>query len=374
MTAKFALKRLTASDLTFFEWHYRQGRAGNQKAINLNADVLTGRLYPAFGGMARRRRNRLGIDLWLAGPAAASAVNLQRKIIKGSGYKNWRLDAELVGNPEGQLERFDVLRPQDLALFRFEGEESFPDTLTIVLFSRTEQEDRPVFRELDEMLGGRRMMSLDADDLQNMCETAAVPFSHPVWQLVNDADLLEAAIGHAPAVARILSRMRTVGLSREALQDARRNAEEIGRLGEELVDCYRARCLDAEEVAKYEWTSDYNAIAPCDFRILRKDSWEKLEVKTTMGGFNREYHLSYSELLETARSDEAYRIARVYEADDTRAKMRISCDQREFGQAILDAVSALPAGVALDGVTIVPAEAMFDAATELSAPPVDDED
>ncbi len=140
------------------------------------------------------------------------------------------------------------------------------------------------------------------------------------------------------------------------------------------MDCYLARCLDTEEVAKYEWTSDYNAIAPCDFRILRQDSWEKLEVKTTMGGFNREYHLSYSELLEAARSDEAYRIVRVYEADDTSAKMRISCDQREFGQTILDAVSALPAGVALDGVAIVPAEAMFDAVTELSAPPVDDED
>ncbi len=153
MTAKFALKRLTASDLTFFEWHYRQGRAGNQKAINLNADVLTGQLYPGLDGMARRRRNRLGIDIWIVGPAAAPPVNLQRKIIKGSGYKNWRLDGELVGNPEDQLERFGVLRPQDLALFRFEGEESYPDTLTIVLFSRTEQEDRPVFRELDEMLG-----------------------------------------------------------------------------------------------------------------------------------------------------------------------------------------------------------------------------
>ena len=48
MMDKLALKRLTASDLTFFEWQFKNRNAGNQKAINLNADVFSNQLYPAL--------------------------------------------------------------------------------------------------------------------------------------------------------------------------------------------------------------------------------------------------------------------------------------------------------------------------------------
>jgi len=40
MTTRLALKRLTDSDLTIFETLFRKLAAGNQKAINLNADVF----------------------------------------------------------------------------------------------------------------------------------------------------------------------------------------------------------------------------------------------------------------------------------------------------------------------------------------------
>ena len=40
MSQKLAIKRLTASDLTFFEWHYRRTPAVRQKAINLNAVIF----------------------------------------------------------------------------------------------------------------------------------------------------------------------------------------------------------------------------------------------------------------------------------------------------------------------------------------------
>ena len=46
--SKLALKKLTASDLTLFEWHFRNRNAGNQKAINLNADVFVQQLFPAL--------------------------------------------------------------------------------------------------------------------------------------------------------------------------------------------------------------------------------------------------------------------------------------------------------------------------------------
>ena len=47
MADRIAIKRLTASDCTLFEAVFRSIDAGNQKSINLNADVLIDRLYPA---------------------------------------------------------------------------------------------------------------------------------------------------------------------------------------------------------------------------------------------------------------------------------------------------------------------------------------
>ena len=132
MINKLAVKRLTASDLTFFEWHFRNAPAGNQKAINLNADVFSDQLYPSLDNIVRKRQYKLGIDLWIAGPAAAQPVNLQRKIIKGASYKNWRLDGEIVHNPEDQPDRFNVLVPGDIALLGLEGD-LFPDTVSLVL-------------------------------------------------------------------------------------------------------------------------------------------------------------------------------------------------------------------------------------------------
>ena len=60
MLKKLALKRLTASDLTFFEWHYRSRNAGNQKAINLNTDVFISAAILAARrefGLSRKAQN-----------------------------------------------------------------------------------------------------------------------------------------------------------------------------------------------------------------------------------------------------------------------------------------------------------------------------
>ena len=372
MISKLALKRLTASDLTFFEWHFRHRNAGNQKAINLNADVFRDQFYPSLDVIARDRQNKLGVDLWVAGPAAAEPVNLQRKIIKGTTYKNWRLDGEFVHNPEDQPDRFNVLDPGDIVLLGFDGELA-PNTVTLVLVAQAAEEDNPLFSELDSVLATHRMMSLDTDLLRDLCERTPVSSAHPVWLLVTDEDFVEAGAGRAPAIERLLRRSRSARLSPEDLRRGRQVAEEIGRLGEELVAFHLKCCLDAGEITNYEWTSDFNAIAPYDFHVLHDGPWEKLEIKTTRGSFDREYHLPHSELREMAYGDETYRIGRVYEATPDGAKMRISYELRDFGHAILEAVSQLPAGVTLDGVTIAPDEAMFGAEVVLP-PPDEDED
>ena len=372
MMSKLVLKRLTASDLTFFEWHFRNRNAGNQKAINLNADVFKDQLYPSVDAIARGRQNKLGIDLWIAGPAGAEPVNLQRKIIKGPAYKNWRLDGELVYNPHDSPARFNGLRPDDIALFAFEGDLA-PDSVTLVLVASTEAEDQPLFRGLDGVLGGRRMTRIDVQGLRTLCEDLQVSTAHPVWRVVTDEDLVEAAAGVAPAIERLLRRPASAGLSPETLRKARQAAEEIGRLGEQLVDIQLRCWRQAGEIADYEWVSAVNAIAPYDFRVQRDDAWEKLEIKTTRGAFNREYHLPHSELQDMVRSTEPYKIGRVYEATPEEAKMRISTDLRAFGTTIFNVLSGLPEGVTPDGVAIAPDVGVFEDEIVLQAPGDDEE-
>ena len=367
MIPKLALKRLTASDLTFFEWHFRNRNAGNQKAINLNADVFTGQLYPQLDIIVRDRQNKIGIDLWIAGPAAAEPVNLQRKIIKGAAYKNWRLDGEFVHNPEGTPDRFNILQPGDMALFGFEGELA-PDTVTLVLVGQAVPQDQILFRGLGEVLATRRMVTVESDTLGELCDRLDVPQSHPVWLLVSDEDVTEAALGQAPAVDRLLRRPRSTSLSQQELRAARRAAEEIGRLGEELVDYHLSESLEAREIADYVWVSDINAISPYDFRIRRTGSWEKLEIKSTVGDFSREFYVSLNELREMVHGEEEYFIGRVYEASQEGAKLRYSQELRAYGQSILDAFSSLPTGVTPNGVTIRPDEAMFGEEINLTEP------
>ena len=367
MLDKLAIKRLTASDLTFFEWHFRNRNAGNQKAINLNADVFTGQLYPALEAIVRDRQNKLGIDLWIAGPGAAEPVNLQRKIIKGAAYKNWRLDGEFVYNPGDTPDRFNILEAGDIALLGFDGELA-PDTVTLVLVAKGVPQDQALHGGLNEFLSDRRMMSLGSDALRELCHAIPVPEAHPIWLMVSEEDVAEAALGQAPAVDRLLSRPHVASLTLEDLRKARRAAEEIGRLGEELMDFHLRDLLAAGKIADYEWESDINAIAPYDFRVQKDGSWEKLEIKTTSGKFGREFHLPLSELREMVHGEEVYRIARVYQATRDGAKVRVSRELRAYGQSIIDAFAALPAGVTPNGVTILPDETMFGDEINLTVP------
>lgn len=370
MPRKLAIKRLTASDLTFFAWHYRNLGVGNQAAVNLNADVFVARFYPAIKAAVAQSGNRLGLDLWIAGPGAASPINLQRKIITGPTYKNWRLDGEVVHNPDDDRERFNVLRPGDLALLAFEGD-LVPEALTLVLLARSAPGDGSLLDRLGERLGGKSMWELEEEVLREACRDH--PPEHPVWLLLADDDVEGASLGLAPAVRRLLTRPATRSLSLEELRRARRSAEEIGQLGEGLVDNYLDRQRTAGVVEEYEWTSRINAISPWDFRVRRSGTWEKLEVKTTARDFAREYHLPLSELREAAHYEGSFRIGRVYFATRSDARMRMSKPLRSFAESILRVFKALPEGVTPDGVTVVPDDGVFEEEIVLSGTSDDEE-
>jgi hypothetical protein len=49
---RFAVKKLTRSDLTFSEYQFRRQNAGNQKSINLNRNVFVDLIFPTAGPVA----------------------------------------------------------------------------------------------------------------------------------------------------------------------------------------------------------------------------------------------------------------------------------------------------------------------------------
>lgn len=237
MIDRIALKRLTSSDLTFFESLFRSLNAGNQKAINLNADVFIEHLYPALPGLVPMLGDVIPLTMTILGPAGAPAYVLSRAITKRDAYKNWRLNGEFVRDPEGEIGRFDALKADDLAVMEFGGEPG-PQRLTLVLLAAGSPTDAPIHAALEPLIpGGRRTM---AQVTRGQIATAAavVPPSHPIWGMVRDADFdaaLEDAIQGGIKGSAILTKKVTKIVTAAALAAAKAAAEQNGRDGEALA-------------------------------------------------------------------------------------------------------------------------------------------
>lgn len=363
---RFAIKRLTASDLTFFEYHFRRLASVKQKAINLNADVFVGQLFP-FLQSAAALEPKLGVDLFIFGPGEHGALNLQRKIVKGAGYKNWRLNGELIYNPDDAPERFSALAPRDLAVMGFEGE-SKPEVLYIALLAASIEPG--VHQRVESLLGSRSMIALDETAYRRSLRDLGVPEDHVLWTFSVDMVLQDLAEGVAVDVARAERRQSARRVSREQLAQARLGADAIGRLGEEIFCAYLQRCMDSGEIEDFRWVADENAIAPYDFEFCRGGTWFMVEVKATSGAFERPFHMSAAEL-EFAANSASYMIARVAEVDSAAGTglLYMASEGSALAAAILGASSGLPVGVKIDGVTIPPTLLQFVSYGRVEIPP-----
>ncbi len=353
MLRKFALKRLTASDLTFFEWHFRNHNAGNQKAINLNADVFIDKLYPGLPGLVLAKSGRIPIDLYLYGPGLEQELNLQRKIVKFGSYKNWRLDGEFIYDPTVHPDRFHGLQPNDLALFEFIGELE-PQTIKAFFISQADTADRGLHRVLNVKLDGRAMISLQYYEIEALIKEAAADERHPIFELLLESDLEDAVKAGPVGLTRLYKRRSGRRLSKIELAQALRRVEELGQLGEEFVNAHFEKMRSEARIANFQWESQDNAVSPYDFWYEQEGRKAFLDVKATSGGFERNVHASLPELLAMRDSKEPYFIYRVYEVGEGTAKLRVSQEIRGIADAILKVLLSLPAGVSSDGVSLSP--------------------
>lgn len=366
---KLALKKLTASDLTFFEWHFKNQPAGNQKAINLNADIFVDRLYPGLPPLALQQiGGRIPLDLHIYGPGMAGEYNLQRKIIKAAGYKNWRLDGEFIFNPADDQVRFNVLAPDDLAIIEFAGE-PVPISATLIFVARNVADDFGLFKELSSLIGARSMIELSPSWLDGMPSRIDIPDGHPVNVVLLEASLEDAAQGGIRGVDQLAKRPSLGQVSREALERARLAARAAGDLGEDYVNSYLLDLKDKGEIADFEWTSSANAVAPFDFRVRENGgAGLMIDVKATNGPFESPLHISLNELRAMNTLGERYDLFRVFEMTPEGARLRICRDMRLYATTLLGVLNGLPPGTTVDSVSLLPSVLSFEKAIDVQLP------
>jgi hypothetical protein len=358
MKTQLAIKRLTASDLTLFEWHFRNKNAGNQKAINLNADVFVDQLFPELPTVTANTSGRMPLDLYLYGPGCGTKEqNLQRKIIKGGAYKNWRLNGEYIPDPDEQPERYHVLEPGDLAVFEFAGQVQ-PEAARVVFLAARVADDVALRTVLGAQV--QRMAAITRSDLKARVAAVGPRPDHPIFALLATEELREAAQSGETPLYEVAGRGPGRSVSRDEMRQARQNAENIGEEGEELVNCWLAEEQASGRLQNFSWTARANAAAPYDFHLTRAGSGvEHVDAKTTTGEFARAFHLSAAELRHAATSVIPYRIYRVYRLITDEARLRISEPINALGQQVVAGLATLPAGVQADGVIIEPSTLVF---------------
>ncbi|MCE7994678.1 MAG: sensor histidine kinase [Roseivirga sp.] len=171
MSRKLALKKLTKSDLTIFEWQFQNqpGKKSKQKAINLNSSVFIGQLYPGLPNSNALKNGRMEISTEIHGPRKGEVVHQasNRTITAASStQKNWRLGGSLIPNPQDQPLRYSSLKPGDLVLFDFVGDEA-PEKVRMLLISQSDQE---LWHSFNQLIPGERetMVRLKSDQVFNI--------------------------------------------------------------------------------------------------------------------------------------------------------------------------------------------------------------
>jgi hypothetical protein len=370
MLRKLAVKRLTESDLTLFEWHFRRVRS-NQKAINLNANVFIDNLYPGLPAIPTALGDKIPLDLFIYGPGMEGEYNLQRKIVKGRTYKNWRLDGEFIFNPPECPNRFDILVEGDLAVFEFFGDVR-PESARVVFLGARVSEDKSLHTSFSSIVGSRpndSMVALTPGQLASIVKDIGVPDEHPIFGLISlDSSLEVATLGDKQRKTRLRSVPSGRKVSRDMLLRARSNADRIGELGEQFVNSYLTKRKAGGAIENFGWTSRENATSPYDFWYSIRGQRILLDSKATELSFESSLHVSLSELRQMGYGSERYDLYRVFEMSETTAKLKVSEDLGQWARSIIEVLENLPSGVLAESVTVSPLSLPFGPEVEIRIP------
>ena len=369
MPERIVIKALTGSDLTFIDSFFKRSNIGNQKAINLNANVFAKQLYPDFAERSAGKDVEVPVSVTVFGPRPGKSYRFARSITKKMAYKNWRLNGAAVPDPDGEPGRFDHLAVGDIAVIEFEGDAA-PEAVRIVLVSSA---DDPELHRLlnDQVPGGRRtMVRVARPQLSDISATAVVAADHPIQALLKDPELDEIVEeierGAAPAVRRL--RERTSGtLTKSDLEAARDRIQRIGDDGEAIANLLLERLTQQGVLPAVYWVANDDAASSWDFETSSEPT-VRWDAKATTRRFETPFHISGAETVAAADEKIPYRIIRVYKLEEDGAMVRISRDINEFARDILRSVDDLPDGVLPVGFTCDPRALEWDEPIRIDRP------
>lgn len=358
MSRKLALKKLKASDLSFFVPYLNRYPNTKQKGFNLDKRVIETALFPTLTAEIEATDDkRAPVALTLFGPGGAAPYMLMRKVLKQQ--KNWRLNGEAVPNPLDEPGRFDGIAPEDIAIMEFSGA-SMPDAVKIVLLSATDPMDAATHAAFANAFQDESMSVLAEDTIEKMILEAGTPSGHPIRDWL-DKDILEGVgQGDPDATEMLLKKRKGRGITAAELAKAKASAEKVGRQGEALLD-YHFETSGPAGLVGHEWVANVNAISPFDFRLAFSRGIERhIDAKSTGGAFSNPLYLSMSELRHAMTSGVPYDLYRLYNVTDTSARMRVASDIADKLQPILDSLRSLPTGVSIDSLSFKPDFFDFD--------------
>ena len=131
MLRKLALKKLKASDLSFFKAYLIKHPQTKQKGFNLDKKVVEKLFFPALtASLQPLNKKAAHVDLIVFGPGMAEAHHLARKIKQDS--KNIRLNGEFIDGPVTEPNRYDIIAPGDFAIMEFTGT-AMPEAVNVIL-------------------------------------------------------------------------------------------------------------------------------------------------------------------------------------------------------------------------------------------------
>lgn len=350
----YAVKQLTASDLTFFSVHLAESKS-KQKGINLNADVFLLQFYPSLQHVFAE----VPFQLNIFGPGGRPADVLRRKALRSDAYKNWRLNGEMVGNPEGDPSRYNSLQPGDFAVFAFEGAER-PGAVKMLLVGAVEDGQlHKLIGESVQVSGRRSMVAVTSQTIATWREKtqSAYPTDNPLDYFTESDTVEQALYGTQDDVRKLpQSGGRSAPITPEQLLRQLELAQSTGQRGEwAFMTWLSARGLDETE---YEWVSSQFARSAFDFtvssgKVFADEGKIYIDVKSTSGGFSQDIHMSLAEL-RWAASNESYRIARVYGFDSGQQKLAMLKGVSSYAREILAVLDTLPLGTKIDSICVTP--------------------
>lgn len=352
MSRKLAIKKLKGSDLSFFHDYLTKNPQAKQKGFNLDKRIIETALFPSMKDVIDNMPGkRAAVALSLFGPGAASEQLLMRKILKQE--KNWRLNGEEIYTPSDQLGRYDILAPDDIALIEFSGS-SAPNAVKIVLLAAAHEMDTSTHAAFEAAFPGGAMHVLSEDEIEGVIRLGAPPADHPIRDWL-DKDLLEdIGNGSGDATERLIAKRPGRGLTQAEFQKAKARAEEVGRLGEELLD-HHFRTTPHPDIVSYEWISQVNAISPYDFLLNQTNTGtQHADAKSTGGPFKNPIHLSIGEIDHALRSGISYSIYRLYNVKESSCTFRVARNIAPLLKPIIETLKAMPSGVKVDSLSFDP--------------------